>query len=173
VNRALISHQDHQIQRNTLAARYTPTEQAALDLVLETLGRESAVVGEFQAPDHPRAASVMSELDPEELEPIALPPQMVDGLVFAIAAAGEEIAIMSRGEDVAHASGEPTLLIGPDGVGKTTLVQRYILARAGIGTTLLGLHVEPVEGEDPVRFRRPAEASRAVPVPDGRRSRAP
>lgn len=42
------------------------------------------------------------------------------------------------------AKGEPFLIVGPDGVGKTTLAQRLALLRAGIRTgDMLGLAVQP------------------------------
>jgi replicative DNA helicase len=98
-----------------------------------------------------------------ELEPIPLPPQMVDGLVFALDASGEEVAIWGREDDIAHASGEATLIIGPDGVGKTTLVQRYMLARSGIGSKLLGMYVEPAERRILyVSADRPKQAARSL-----------
>lgn len=45
------------------------------------------------------------------------------------------------------AKGEPFILCGPDGVGKTTVAQQVALRQAGIiDTPLFGLPVEPVDG---------------------------
>jgi replicative DNA helicase len=152
---------------NADESHLTAAEQAAFDRVLDTFGRENVTVGAFQpwSADNPRPQelAVVGEPEPQELGPIGLPSQMVDGLVFAIDASGDEVAIWGSDDDIAHISGEAMLLIGPDGVGKTTLIQRYLLARSGIGSKLLGMHVEPVEGRLLcVATDRPRQAARSL-----------
>lgn len=43
---------------------------------------------------------------------------------------------------VAWANGEGLMIVGPDGVGKTTLGQQIVLGRLGLGTRVLGMRVE-------------------------------
>jgi replicative DNA helicase len=43
---------------------------------------------------------------------------------------------------VAWSKGEGLMLVGPEGVGKTTLVQQLVLARIGLRSLMLGMHVE-------------------------------
>jgi len=63
---------------------------------------------------------------------------------FILDAPDRPAAIWGRGGQVLWASGEPFILVGPTGVGKTTLGGQVVLARAGIGTgRVLGFPVEP------------------------------
>jgi hypothetical protein len=55
---------------------------------------------------------------------------------------------------IAWAKGEGLMLVGPDGVGKTSIAQQLVLARAGIRTGLLGMEVD----------RRPAASSTSLPI---------
>lgn len=51
----------------------------------------------------------------------------------------------STDEEVAWAAGEGLMLAGPQGVGKTTLLQQLALARCGLRDHVLGMTVEPDE----------------------------
>ena len=85
-----------------------------------------------------------------DLDPYSSPPSVngtvpiatgshVDGATFALDAADHVEAVWGEGHDVLWAQGEPLMIAGPDGVGKTTLGQRIALSRAGIGEpSLLG-----------------------------------
>jgi hypothetical protein len=58
-----------------------------------------------------------------------------------------EDALWGAGETVAMASGEPTMLVSPTGVGKTTLAQRFCLSAVGLGPSeLLGMEVRGIDG---------------------------
>ncbi len=62
------------------------------------------------------------------------------------------------------AEGEPTMLYGPDGVGKTALLQQLVLRRVGIGKPeLLGLPVKASE-KKVLYFAldRPQQAARSM-----------
>jgi replicative DNA helicase len=105
--------------------------------------------------EKPSVANVAARADtatverPDALLPtptILLPPQLTDGLVFALDAAGDVVAVWGSGTDVAWAKGEPTLLVAPDGLGKTSLAQRLALPLVGVGSDMLGLPVEQADG---------------------------
>jgi RecA-family ATPase len=59
--------------------------------------------------------------------------------------------------------GEPLLVVGPDGVAKTTLTQRLTLARVGVGTELLGYPVAATTKKVLyVAADRPKQAARSL-----------
>jgi hypothetical protein len=96
-------------------------------------------------------------------EPVPLPAQMTDGLTFAMGATAEEDAIWGRVDAIAWAPGEATGLVGPDGVGKTTIVHRLALGLASVEGTLLGLPIAPAEGRVLlVAADRPKQAARSM-----------
>ncbi len=66
----------------------------------------------------------------------------VNGAAFILDTPPEVQAVWGEGEQVAWSSGEPLLINGPSGVGKTTLAQQVTLARLGLRTEVLGLPVE-------------------------------
>ena len=47
---------------------------------------------------------------------------------------------------VVWAKGEPLMIVGPDGVGKTSIAQQLVQARTGLRTSLLGMNVEEAAG---------------------------
>lgn len=70
----------------------------------------------------------------------------VEGGSFILDIAADTPAIWGEGQRVLHAEGEPLLLVGPQGVGKTTLIGQYALRRVGLREPdLLGL---PVKADD-------------------------
>ena len=64
---------------------------------------------------------------------------------------------------VAWAAGEPLMLVGPDGVGKTTVQQQLALGRIGLRPRVLGMRVED-DGRPLVYLAldRPAQAARSL-----------
>lgn len=72
-------------------------------------------------------------------------------------------AVWGEGHQVLIARGEPTLLVGPDGVGKTTIAQQLALAIAGIREpTLLGFPVQPGRRVLYLACDRPEQARRSM-----------
>jgi replicative DNA helicase len=70
----------------------------------------------------------------------------IDGAKFALDAPTEVPATWGHGTQVLAAQGEPTMLCGPEGVGKTTLLQQLALRQAEIGVPeLLGHPVAVAE----------------------------
>lgn len=86
----------------------------------------------------------------------------VDGATFIFSEAAEVPAVWGDGEGVAWAKGEGLTVVGPDGVGKTTLAQQLVRARIGLADALLGMRVEP--DTRPVLYiaaDRPRQAARS------------
>src|SRR5579884_4475966 len=69
----------------------------------------------------------------------------VDGWSFIHDVPPESPAIWGHGQQVLWAEGEGTLIVGPEGVGKTTLAQQLVLALCGYRDGLLG---QPVKTQD-------------------------
>lgn len=72
-----------------------------------------------------------------------------DGGAFILDESEDVLANWGEGDEVISTQGETLLIVGPQGVGKTTVAGRLILARAGIGDPeVLGLPVL----QDPDRY---------------------
>jgi replicative DNA helicase len=86
------------------------------------------------------------------------------GGAFALDAGSQLEAIWGRDDEVAWSAGEPLLIVGPTGVGHTTIAQRLILARSGLrDPSLLGLPVKV--DERPILYvaaDRPRQARRSL-----------
>jgi replicative DNA helicase len=75
---------------------------------------------------------------------------------------GSEV-IWGEDEKVLWPSGEALLIVGSDGVGKTTLAQQLILARCGVFPSFLGMHVAPTQSRVLyVAADRPRQARRSL-----------
>lgn len=90
----------------------------------------------------------------------------VDGATFALDASSTVAAVWGAGTGVLWPEGEPTMLYGPDGVGKTTIAQQVGLRRIGIGEPeLLGLPVAALPDGKKLLYLaldRPRQASRSL-----------
>jgi replicative DNA helicase len=132
----------------------TRAEQEAFGRLVEAF--PGSTVGVFEPDERP-------DVIVPGYEPVPLPPQMTDGLTFAMGATAEEDAIWGRVDAIAWAPGEATGLVGPDGVGKTTIVHRLALGLASVEDTLLGLPIAPAEGRVLlVAADRPKQAARSM-----------
>jgi hypothetical protein len=70
-----------------------------------------------------------------------LTPPAVTGGTFILDGPADVPAVWGDGDRVAWAEGEPLLLVGPPGAGKTTLAQQLALARIGLRPAVLGMPV--------------------------------
>ena len=70
----------------------------------------------------------------------------IPGGQFILDSPAEVPALWGKGDEVLQSAGESLLIVGPDGVGKTTLASRYALARCGLSSELLGYPVAPAQG---------------------------
>jgi len=81
-----------------------------------------------------------------KLGAVALPGERdrsVDGATFALDTPVAATAIWGDNGEIAWAAGEALMLVGPQGVGKTTLAGQLTLARVGLRKELLGMPVTP------------------------------
>lgn len=116
-----------------------------------------------------------TEPDPSELEhnPFHTAPEAeaatqqrqhrtVDGWTFISAAADKVPAVWGEGDSLLWAQGEPCMIVGPDGVGKTSLAQQLAIKRL-TGGTFLGLPVVKATGKVLyLAADRPAQAARSM-----------
>jgi hypothetical protein len=73
------------------------------------------------------------------------PERLVDGATFIFEEPDEPEAVWGRGLQVLWPDGEGVMLVGPQGVGKTTVMQQLALSRIGVHTRLLlDLPVRPL-----------------------------
>lgn len=73
----------------------------------------------------------------EEEPPAGARSGQTTGGEFIFSAPAEPVSLWGSGNCCAHADGEGTLIFGPSGVGKSTVAQRYLLGRLGIGESEL------------------------------------
>ena len=90
--------------------------------------------------------------------------QLVDSATFVLEESVGAAAVWGRDDAILWAAGEPLLIVGPIGVGKTTLLQRLALARCGIRAADL-LELPVVQDDRPILYLaldRPQQAARSL-----------
>lgn len=86
----------------------------------------------------------------------------LDGATFIFNEPAEIPAAWGERDRVLWSEGEGLLIVGPDGVGKTTLAQQLVLARIGADTRLLNQPVKPAAGKVLyIAADRPRQAARS------------
>ena len=89
-------------------------------------------------------------------------PQMVDGATFILNAPELPPAVWGFGEEVVWSEGESLIVVGPPGVGKTTLCGQVVRARL-LGGAVLGYGVEPTSSKVLyLAMDRPAQIARSL-----------
>jgi replicative DNA helicase len=88
----------------------------------------------------------------------------VNGATFALDSPDTVEAVWGSGTTVLWPKGEPTMLYGPDGVGKTSVAQQVVLRLIGIGgSDLLGQPIRATEGKALyLALDRPKQAARSL-----------
>ncbi|MDQ3671098.1 MAG: bifunctional DNA primase/polymerase [Actinomycetota bacterium] len=121
-------------------ARYAPAKSSAIS--------DTLIAG--AGPDRP-------------LEKAAVSTRKLDGAEFIFSSPIETPAIWgSPGGEVLWAPGEALMIVGPDGVGKTTLAQQVVLARIGVLSELLALPIASAAGRVLyLAMDRPAQVARS------------
>lgn len=89
-------------------------------------------------------ASIVGNGDVADLPPPAeQPTRLKDGATFILDVPTDVPAIWGYDDEVLWAEGESLMLVGPPGVGKTTLTGQILRARLGLGGPVLGYGVTP------------------------------
>jgi len=89
--------------------------------------------------------------------------RLLSGDVFALEVPDKLPSIWGVGDKALWVEGEGLMIVGPQGVGKTTLAQQLLLARAGLKDELLGMPVAPAKGKVLyLAMDRPLQARRSL-----------
>ncbi len=108
----------------------------------------------------PRPAGVATDAEPEPEEASS---RLKDGATFILDVPAEVPAIWGFGDQVYWAVGEALMIVGPPGVGKTTLTGQILRGLLGLQDAVLGLGVTPARARVLyLAMDRPAQIARAL-----------
>lgn len=109
----------------------------------------------------PLPAAQAAEADPDPKDDS--PARFKDGATFILDAPDELPNIWGDGEESLWAEGEALMIVGPPGVGKTTLTGQLLRGLVGIQDTVLGLPVRPTSSRVLyLAMDRPAQIARGL-----------
>lgn len=116
------------------------------------------------AQDHPEDNLRAAERAVLRLTIDANSARCVDGATFVLDAPTTPPAVWGQDDQILWAEGEELMLAGPDGVGKTTLVQQLVFARCGIADDhVLGFPIVPSKNKVLyIAADRPPQAQRSM-----------
>lgn len=87
----------------------------------------------------------------------------LDGASFVLDVPDKIPALWGHGEEVLWAPGEALMIVGPAGVGKSTLAGQIVKARMGLASAVLGYPIAPGDGRVLyLAMDRPAQLARAL-----------
>lgn len=121
-------------------------DPAADDADVEALAQHRATTEELRRQRARKAAAEIILTEELEAQRAAQHGRSVDGATFILDAPSEVPAIWGDGANVGWAEGESCLLVGPPGVGKTTLCVQLVRGRLGLDRNLLGMPVSAGTG---------------------------
>lgn len=117
---------------------------------LETL-YHAVYNGDYQPPPEPPPRPEKLQLE-----------RAIDGARFILDEPEGVPAAWGTNDRVLWAEGEGLMIVGPDGVGKTTLAQQLVLSRIGLADKFLALPVTPAKGKVLyIAADRPRQAARS------------
>lgn len=106
----------------------------------------------------PAATSTETDADPEERHS-----RLKDGAAFILDVPAAVPAIWGHDDEVYWATGEALMIVGPPGVGKTTLTGQLLRGLVGLQPAVLGMGVTPSDGRVLyLAMDRPAQIARAL-----------
>lgn len=87
----------------------------------------------------------------------------LDGASFVLDVPDQIPALWGTGDEILWAPGEALMIVGPAGVGKSTLAGQIVKARMGLATAVLGYPIAPGDGRVLyLAMDRPAQLARAL-----------
>ena len=102
------------------------------------------------------------------------PSKVIDGLSFVFEPPAAAAAIWGDGNEVLWAHGESCLIVGPSGVGKSTLALQLVGGLLGVEDSLFGYPITPIDGNVLyLAMDRPAQLQRLVQLKYANAARGP
>lgn len=126
-------------------------------------GAATATVGALALAE-PMPTAAATEVSPDPADGTDdTPKRLKDGATFILDAPVDVPAVWGFGDDVLWAVGEALMIVGPPGVGKTTLTTQVVRGLLGLETSVLGYGVSPSTGRILyLAMDRPAQIARAM-----------
>jgi hypothetical protein len=117
----------------------------------------TAFVEGANAPAAPATAAATTQPSPSVF------PQLVDGATFVLSAPEQPPAVWGFGDQVIWAEGESLMIVGPPGVGKTTLVGQVVRGRLTGEDPVLGFGITPTRSRVLyLAMDRPSQIARSL-----------